>query len=379
MIGRTTLADGTVTQPGYPFDTAGRALIDGFTCSGSKAGGGIYAAMGAGNLTISNNHVTGNQGNSAGGISIGTPTPISTWPMTTWSSATTKSPKTAAFRAPAASPSTSTRTTTSSSTTSSGATSPASTAAASASAACAWATTSSSSIRSCSTKTHFGALLAQAGDGGGIYIGGDAAGGAGTGNVTINANLIQGNMTGAGYGGGIRAFAVNGADVSSSPANPDNWYSLNIFNNLIVNNVAGLSGAGISLQDVAKARIVNNTVANNDCTATAALAFTAGQLNSTPQPAGIVGARHSDLLIALFDAVRARRSYTNPLLVNNIVWHNRSWYNDAALNGNQGGLAPRPGSPYWDLAILGSTSCGRSASVAPVLGPDVLDRSGHRL
>ena len=42
---------------GNPFDTPGLALIDGFTCSGSKAGGGIYAG---GTLALSNVRVTGN-------------------------------------------------------------------------------------------------------------------------------------------------------------------------------------------------------------------------------------------------------------------------------------------------------------------------------
>ena len=65
---------------------------------------------------------------------------------------------------------------------------------------------------------HFGALLNQAGDAGGIYIGGDVAGGTGSGSVTIDGNLIQGNMTGSGYGGGIRAFAVNGQDIVDIPA-----------------------------------------------------------------------------------------------------------------------------------------------------------------
>ena len=61
--------------------------------------------------------------------------------------------------------------------------------------------------------------------GGGIFVGGSGpiAGAAGlaispgTGTVTINANLIQGNLAGAGEGGGIRAEFVNGDDVASQP------------------------------------------------------------------------------------------------------------------------------------------------------------------
>ena len=214
VIGRTTLADGTVINPGYPFDTAGRALIDGFTCSGSIAGGGIYAAMGASNLTICNNHVTGNQGNSGGGIAIGYANPNFDLANDNVVVRYNKVAKNGGIQG-------------------SGGIA---------------VNENSDNYRIehnlvCGNfsrfngggighrglclgdnviqfnkilfnEAFFGALLAEAGDGGGIFIGGDAAGGTGTGNVTIDANLIQGNLTGSGYGGGIRAFAVNGADVS---------------------------------------------------------------------------------------------------------------------------------------------------------------------
>jgi hypothetical protein len=217
---------------------------------------------------------------------------------------------------------------------------------------------------------HFGALLNQAGDGGAIYIAGDIAGGTGSGNVTIDSNLIQGNMTGSGYGGGIRAFAVNGLEVSANPNNtppvdpqddPPQWFELKITNNIIVNNVAGLAGGGIALQDVARASIINNTIANNDSTATAALAFTAGQLNSNPQPAGIVSGLHTPVLQGFF-GVGLEQTFSNPLLVNNIIWHNRSFFN--LVTAGVGSLAPwdpdndpaTPNNPYWDLSVLGSVS-----------------------
>ena len=209
----------------------------------------------------------------------------------------------------------------------------------------------------------FGALLALAGDGAGIYIGGDTVGGTGSGSVTIDSNLIQGNMTGSGNGGGIRAFAMNAQDVLDSPANDTTWYRLNIFNNMIVNNVAGNSGAGISLQDVARANIVNNTVARNDSTATSALSFQAGQANSTPQPAGIASALHSTILQGLLGV--AEPTYSNPLLENNIIWQNRSFFNDASLNAGAGGLAVNPAGEYWDIHVVGSV-----ADTDPHLDPD---------
>ena len=115
-------------------------------------------------------------------------------------------------------------------------------------------------------------------DGGGIYIGGEVALGGvltdGSGNVKINGNLIQGNLAGSGMGGGIRLAFVSGQDVESNPLNFNAWHGIEMYNNFIVNNVAAYMGGGISLKDVAKVRIVNNTIANNDSTATALAAFT---------------------------------------------------------------------------------------------------------
>jgi hypothetical protein len=138
---------------------------------------------------------------------------------------------------------------------------------------------------------------------------------------------------------------------------------LNIVNNIIVNNVAAVAGAGISLQDVLRANIVNNTIANNDSTATGSLTFAPGASNSTPQPAGIVSAIHSAALQALI-TLPGEPTYSNPVLRNNIVWHNRSFFNDAALNGGAGGLAPNPAGPYWDLAVI------NAVGTPPALNPD---------
>ena len=167
------------------------------------------------------------------------------------------------------------------------------------------------------------------GDGGGIYIGGEIAPGGlsgGSGSVTIINNLIQGNLAGAGHGGGIRLSGVNGADSLAAPADPSQWYALDIFNNVIVNNVAGHSGGGISLQDATRVRIIHNTVANNDSTATARGAFNPPDATtSEPQGAGIVSHLHSALLAGV-----GGQLYADPVLQNNIIWHNRSYYYDSA-------------------------------------------------
>ncbi len=79
-----------------------------------------------------------------------------------------------------------------------------------------------------------------------------------------------------------------------NPADAGPWWTVSLYNNGINNNVAALAGGGITLQDALKVDIRNNTVANNDSTATAALAFAPGSTNeSTPHAAGIVSRVHS--------------------------------------------------------------------------------------
>ncbi len=209
--------------------------------------------------------------------------------------------------------------------------------------------------------------------GGGIYVGGlpavtPGALSEGAGNVTIERNLIQGNQAGAGDGGGIRLEYVNGTDVSSARTNPNSWFSVNILNNLIVDNMAGLAGGGISIQDALKVNVYHTTVANNDSTGTAGEAFEAGSPNqSTAQPAGIVS---RTLSTGLYSAICSNAGctgagnnnarpykllYSKPSLVNDIVWNNRSFYwridpLDAALFG----LVPNPSQPIWNLAVMGA-------------------------
>ena len=136
-------------------------------------------------------------------------------------------------------------------------------------------------------------LQGQTVSGGGIYVGGAAPHGPGgltpgAGNVEVVRNLIQGNSAGAGDGGGIRLAMVNGQEVAANPTNtppnnnnqPPQWWSVELFNNMIVDNVAGLAGGGISLQDAVAVKMSNNTIANNDSLATAGEAFAPG----SPEP-----------------------------------------------------------------------------------------------
>ena len=188
----------------------------------------------------------------------------------------------------------------------------------------------------------------------------------GSGSVQILRNLIQGNSSGAGDGAGIRLNRINGLEVVKNLTQPNNWYTVDIINNMIVNNVASLAGGGISLQDTVRTRILHNTIANNDNTSTAGEAFSPGQPNqSNPQAgAGIVSRLHSNALAGFLPAGEA--AFSDPELVDNILWHNRKFYfmvDDAdpanVLNGlcpdinNSVGLNCTGGLQlYDDLAVL---------------------------
>ena len=361
VLGELTYQDGSTLNPGNPFNVP--SLIDGFTISGGKAGGGIFVLVGGSNLTISNNNITNNQGNWSGGIGVGTfnmgfdsqndnvvirNNKVHSNGGVNGSGGIAMNEGSEGYLVEGN-----------------------------------LVTGNMSRFngggighngysagnnvirnnRILFNEVFFGALLNQAGDGGGIFVGDNVAGADGTGNVSIEANLIQGNLAGAGSGAGIRAFSVNAADVAAAPDNDATWSRLNIVNNIIVNNVAGFAAGGISLQDVLRANIVNNTIANNDSTATAALAFEAGATNSTPQPAGVVSAPHSAALQGMI-ALPGEPTWSNPVLLNNIIWHNRSFYNNASLNGGAGGLAADPAGPYWDLAVI------NAVGAPPELNPD---------
>jgi hypothetical protein len=161
----------------------------------------------------------------------------------------------------------------------------------------------------------------------------------GAGNVQVLRNLVQGNSAGAGDGGGIRLAMVNGRDVAANPTNaprpngnagangPFPWYRVDLFSNMVVNNVAGLAGGGLSLQDAVNVRIVHDTFANNDSLAVAGAAFSPGNPSqSTPQPgAGIVSRAHSLELTGIPGATVG--TFSNPTaFADNIVWQNRQFF-----------------------------------------------------
>ncbi len=206
-------------------------------------------------------------------------------------------------------------------------------------------------------------------DGGGILIAGhEGLGGElseGAGEVRISRNLIQGNQAGAGDGGGIMLRRVSGQDVadafdSSGSGNVHGQFDrIRIYNNTIVNNAAGGAGGAISLLDAARVDILSNTIANNISTATAGSAFE----GTTP---GVSTARVAGIVAHAYDAAggvgvliadnpgrlpgRLEVPFSNPLLRNNVVRHNRPYHYDITLPyGSQ--LVEE--TYYWDLGVAG--------------------------
>ncbi|NTV94765.1 MAG: DUF11 domain-containing protein [Thiobacillus sp.] len=229
--------------------------------------------------------------------------------------------------------------------------------------------------------------------GAGIYVGGlaslDATGlSPGTGNVTIDANLIQGNNAGAGAGGGVRLAQVNGLDVGNSPTSTTPWNQVTLTNNMIVDNVAAYAGGGVALVDALKVNASNNTIANNDSTATNMQSFAnAGDTVSQPQPAGLVSfATSSAITSRLTGTLRTANRFSNPVLHNEIVWHNRSFcwavtgpgpgeYGlfDANADGSCNTGSPAGTAPnYVDLAVLGTAAQGSYANKYVGAGVDKL-------
>jgi hypothetical protein len=236
--------------------------------------------------------------------------------------------------------------------------------------------------------------------------------------LTINANLIMGNAAEAGSGGGIRFQGVNGSEVSTFPTLPDRWYSVNVTNNIIANNVAGWDGAGVSLQDSLAVNLINNTIVSNDSTASSGSlfgAFFATQASaptpcppsvlqnggsgscvplSTPQPAGLASAGHTaEFMASLPGSIRcpvghglggtgtdpringACRTVSFPILYNDVIWQNRAFNIDVVVpaSGSQQStvtLVPPlnqrtgttgttglcvTGATYWDIGLRGDT------------------------
>jgi hypothetical protein len=243
-------------------------------------------------------------------------------------------------------------------------------------------------------------------NGGGIVVEGEqgAIGGLslGTGNLTIDSNVIRGNFAQAGHGGGVRLQQVNGADVSANRSNSTDegrqpWYAVTITNNMITNNVSGWGGGGISAQDALSVVVANNTIAQNDSVGivgtmigTNPLSQTNALSNTTgyPSPAGISVDATSSLLVAEINRnLRGNYSYASLALYNDVVWKNRSFY-FAATAATPNSLCPSntvmdayslkctplpketvvgqcvDGASYWDLGTTDDSSVTPGSNLA---------------
>jgi len=178
-------------------------------------------------------------------------------------------------------------------------------------------------------------------EGGGIMIAGEQPNNplnlsAGSGDVRIERNRIQGNVSND-DGGGIRLLQPVVGPVD-------------IINNFVVNNLATDIGGGISLDDALNTTIINNTIARNVSTATAEDADRSTCIppafGSCPHSAGISSEPHS---LALRNAYSLPAdSFSDPLLFNNIIWRNEAFYLD--------GTGALPSAGYIDLEVVGTTS-----------------------
>ncbi len=199
--------------------------------------------------------------------------------------------------------------------------------------------------------------------------------------LVIDANLILGNSADSGSGGGLRLQHINGNDVLNFPRGNANtnwptipghgsqpsfqtatpWNSVQITNNIISNNVAGWDGGGVSLLDALSVNLINNTIINNNSTASSGVLFqslfaplastqgtncsTTGGTQSCPQVAGLVSVTDSAVLTANISQLTGGTSsvtcptnhgtnstssasnctkFSVPVLANNVFWQNRS-------------------------------------------------------
>jgi hypothetical protein len=210
--------------------------------------------------------------------------------------------------------------------------------------------------------------------------------------LKIDSNLILGNGAAYGSGGGLRLQQTNGTEVAAFPTHPDpdrrlnwGWYDVTVTNNIIVNNMAGWDGGGVSLQDSLKTSFINNTVSSNDTTASAGVLFkTLGAIDAAapppgclptqdptqpqnpncmgtnaphiPQPAGLVTMQNTPNMISQIpnglvcpagfgygNATDTLASRTNgrcvllglPKMVNDLFWQNRAFHVEIVdQNGN---------------------------------------------
>ena len=226
-------------------------------------------------------------------------------------------------------------------------------------------------------------------------------------NTVIDRNVIMGNTAESGSGGGIRLQHINGTEVQRNPNNSAAWYQVTVSNNVIVNNVAGWTGGGVSLHNAVRVNFSNNTVTSNDTTSSAGVLWdTAGASFATVPPpgcdpnsaasatnncsntvitqsnflpAGLETEAHDANLLAAFTVPTVNcgpghsncTKFSNPALDHNIFWQNRAFRITTgtvpttpglqstvqlvpSLTQTTSGSCPS-GANYWDIGVYGDT------------------------
>ena len=151
----------------------------------------------------------------------------------------------------------------------------------------------------------------------------------GSGAVTIDANIVEANLAND-DGGGIRMLQAGNVPIS-------------VTNNMVVDNISTHEGGGVALDDAPDVRLVNNTVAGNITTATAATS------TGRAAPAGLSTAANSDQLQATLPA--GAPTFSKPKLFNNIFWDNRAGeWNGVYVSGIGAADAPAGDTVrHWDM------------------------------
>jgi len=194
---------------------------------------------------------------------------------------------------------------------------------------------------------------------------------------------------------------TGGTVTDSSQTTAALWNGVSLTNNIIVNNVAGWDGGGISLQDSLNVSIVNNTIAKNDtlassgvltqslgtpdASAPAGSCHNAAGTTSCPQSAGVTSTQNSTLMTTSLTGLTLIcphgktncAGFSNPVLLNDLIWQNRAFQigitGPGTGNGNQQNLvalfnaagaavpsqtstgACNSNDTYWDLGVRGDT------------------------
>ncbi|MEU3455164.1 SdrD B-like domain-containing protein [Micromonospora sp. NPDC006766] len=171
-------------------------------------------------------------------------------------------------------------------------------------------------------------------EGGGIMVAGELPSdptrlSPGTGTVQIDANLVEANLAND-DGGGVRLLQAGNVPIS-------------VTNNMLVNNISTHEGGGIALDDAPDVRFVNNTVAGNITTATAATS------NGRAAPAGLSTTENSKQLQATLRP--GSPTFSDPKMFNNVFWDNRAgeWTGEYVKGIGATGAPAGDTVRHWDM------------------------------